>query len=120
MTQPHEPEDDGHGHEHDHEHHDDGYTGPATILVDGQVFDLGVILAGYVQPLDGRYHWYGRIAAEPALTALAAARPQPATIVTPHGRASGRISDPDLWGRVRIEGSSTPPFAAMLTPAELD
>lgn len=102
--------------EADFEPDEDGYTGIATVLVDGRVFDLQVMLTGYFQPLDGRYHWYGRLAAEAALTELVGGRRIPVTVCTPHGRADGLLGDPDLWARLRIEGTSTPPFPAMPLP----
>ncbi|WP_326576162.1 DUF4873 domain-containing protein [Actinacidiphila glaucinigra] len=113
----HGPEPDhGHGHGHGHGHDEDGYAGPATLLVAGHALDVEVRLTGYFQPLDGRYHWYGRLAPDARLSALAARRPVPVTVCTPHGRAEGELSDPDLWQRLRVEGTSTPPFTAMATP----
>ena len=32
------------------------------------------------------------------------------TLVTPHGEATGRLSDLDPWGRFRISGTGDPPF----------
>ncbi len=42
----------------------DGYEGTAVLEVGGARFDVQVRLRGHFQPIDGRYHWYGRI--EPA------------------------------------------------------
>lgn len=68
-----------------------------------------VTLRGHFEPLDGRFHWYGRIAADDA---LAARHANGATVVltTPHGRAEGRLSDVDPWGRYRISGTGRPPY----------
>jgi hypothetical protein len=90
---------------------DDGYQGPATLKVGGVDFPVEVTLAGYFQPLDGRYHWYGRFAADPALTSLASLQGSSVTVITPTGQAEGLLGEADLWDRLRVEGSSTPPFA---------
>jgi hypothetical protein len=85
------------------------YAGAGTLIVDATETPVEVTLRGHFEPLDGRFHWYGRIAADPLVderhrsgTVL--------TLVTPHGRAEGRLSDVDPWGRFRIAGTGTPPF----------
>jgi len=103
----------------EHEHDDEGYAGPAEITVDGRTLALNVRLGGHFQPLDGYYHWYGRLDASDELSALVDAG-QPALLATPHGSAAGRLSDPDLWGRYRIEGTSTPPFRVHRTLDEVE
>jgi hypothetical protein len=67
-----------------------------------------VTLRGHFEPIDGRFHWYGRLAADEALSQW-----QPGTTVvltTPGGSAAGRLSDVDPWGRFRISGTGRPPF----------
>jgi len=44
------------------EHDEDGYGGPATLVVDGVSLPVTVELRGYFQPIDGFYRWYGRVA----------------------------------------------------------
>lgn len=92
---------------------EDGYQGDA-ILEAGQLRrQVRVRLRGYFQPIDGRYHWYGRIEADAQLAeALRGARVV-GTLTTPQGSASAEIGDPDLWGRYRVEGTSTPPFRSL-------
>jgi hypothetical protein len=80
------------------------YDGPATIA-DSPV---EVILRGHFEPIDGRFHWWGRIAATEHLDAERSG--STITLVTPHGRAEGRLSDVDPWGRLRIAGTGRPPF----------
>lgn len=89
---------------------DDGYTGPATLALDGAEFTVTVTLRGNFEPVDGRYHWYGRIQPLESLTAAAAGRKLTASLRTPFGVAEGLLSDPDTWGRYRISGTSRPPF----------
>jgi hypothetical protein len=104
-------------HEHTTEELLDGapgeeYAGPARVstgstTADG--VDVEVQLRGHFEPLDGRFHWYGRIATSQEL----AERVQSgATVVltTAHGAAEGRVSDLDPWGRFRISGTGRPPF----------
>ena len=71
-------------------------------------------LRGTFQPIDGRYHWYGRIAQHDDVDALVASGASGASVVlrTPHGDAAGRLSDRDPWGRYRIAGTGRPPFEA--------
>jgi hypothetical protein len=97
---------------------DDGYTGPATLLMAGHEFRVEVHLRGHFQPIDGHYRWYGRIARDDALHELAGGRKHEAELRTPAGSARGELSDPDPWGRYRILGVSTPPFPVPATLAE--
>ena len=81
------------------------YTGPATI---GDI-EVEVTLRGHFEPLDGRFHWYGRIAPNAALAEQVRSG-STVTLTTPHGTAEGRLSDVDTWGRFRIAGTGRPPF----------
>ncbi|TNC23197.1 DUF4873 domain-containing protein [Amycolatopsis alkalitolerans] len=97
---------------------EDGYTGPAKLVVGEREFAVDVEMRGHFQPIDGRYHWYGRVARHDDLEALLGGRKRAAEIHTPDGSARGELSDPDPWGRYRILGASTPPFTVPTTPAE--
>jgi cation diffusion facilitator CzcD-associated flavoprotein CzcO len=98
---------------------DDGYTGPATLTIGDARYDVSVELRGVFQPIDGRYHWYGRIARHPGLTAALGSARMAGVLRTPEGSAPGDLSDPDPWQRYRITGASTPPFAtATAVPPE--
>ncbi len=89
------------------------YAGPATIDADSGS-DSGpiaveVTLRGHFEPLDGRFHWYGRVS--PSTELDEAHRSGAAvTLTTPHGTAAGRLSDKDPWGRFRVAGLGAPPF----------
>jgi hypothetical protein len=78
-------------------------TGSTT----GGTVEVRVTLRGHFEPLDGRFHWYGRISAE---TATGLAPGATVRLTTPHGSAEGRLSDLDPWGRLRISGTGRPPF----------
>lgn len=81
----------------------------ACVVSSGDV-EVGatVKLRGEFQPIDGKFHWYGRIAASPELDALGSG--SDVTLRTGHGEAPGRLSDVDPWGRFRISGTGRPPF----------
>ena len=86
------------------------YVGPATVAdTENEPLGVAVHLRGHFEPLDGRFHWYGRVDADEV---LAARHRSGATIVlqTPHGSAAGRIADVDPWGRFRVTGLGAPPF----------
>ncbi|MGH3730369.1 MAG: DUF4873 domain-containing protein [Micromonosporaceae bacterium] len=90
---------------------EDGYSGAATLRIADVELDVDVTLRGHFQPIDGRYHWYGRVAVNDVLDAVAPDRKTTVTIRTPEGEADGELADPDTWGRYRVTGTSTPPFA---------
>jgi cation diffusion facilitator CzcD-associated flavoprotein CzcO len=93
----------------------DGYEGPATLTIGGTRLDVRVRLRGHFQPIDGRYHWYGRIARHDGLARRLSAGRAPATLATGHGSAPCLVSDPDPWQRFRVTGVSTPPFPTVMT-----
>jgi hypothetical protein len=88
------------------------YAGAATVTTGstaGNGVEVEVTLRGHFEPLDGRFHWYGRIGADDGLTEVVRAG-DTVTLTTPHGSAEGRLSDVDPWGRYRISGTGHPPF----------
>lgn len=90
-------------------HPEVGYHGPAEVLVDDRVVRVTANLRGMFQPIDGHYHWYGRIQPCEALDEPGRAGAT-VRLRTPEGEADGRLSDQDPWGRLRIEGIGRPPF----------
>lgn len=81
------------------------YDGPATLAG----IAVEVLLRGRFEPIDGRFHWWGRVTASEQLDAEHRSGVSVA-LVTPHGAATGRLSDVDPWGRFRISGTGRPPF----------
>ena len=82
---------------------------PAEVLLPGrEPVPVQVTLAGAFQPIDGRFHWYGRIAATDDLPAELSGTS--VVLRTAYGEAVGRLSDTDPWGRHRISGVGRPPF----------
>ena len=92
---------------------DDGYRGPAELVAGDQVVAAEVRLAGHFDPIVGRYSWYGRVSASPAVTALVEAGARRVELRTPHGRADTALSDVDPWGRPRVQGFGAPPFTVL-------
>ncbi|MFC4949451.1 DUF4873 domain-containing protein [Pseudonocardia sp. GCM10023141] len=97
--------------------HADGYTGPATLTVAGRALAVEALLDARHEPHDGRMHWFGRVrlspadAAETELVAAITAGTGPVELSTPGGRAAAKVGDVDPWGRYRVTGVGTPPFA---------
>ncbi len=93
------------------EHDDDGYDGPAVLHVGEQTIDVEVALAGHLEPLDGRYHWYGRVVKHDAVDAAKQGGATTVGLSIADGlRAEGRLAEHDAWGNVRITGLGAPPF----------
>lgn len=93
-----------------------GYSGAALLRIGTARVDVQVELRGFFQPIDGRYHWYGRIARNDKLAAIVGGSAR-AVLETRCGTSGCELSDIDLWGRYRVAGLSTPPF---LVPIETD
>ncbi|RCW42821.1 uncharacterized protein DUF4873 [Halopolyspora algeriensis] len=93
-----------------HEHDEDDYRGAAVVFTEDHEIAVDVVLRGHFQPIDGRFHWYGRVAANERITELTAGRRTQVVLRTPAGEAAGTLSDPDPWNRYRIAGLGRPPF----------
>lgn len=92
--------------------HEDGYTGPATLHVDGRDLPAHVQLDARHEPQDGRLHWFGRLRLDPDVPIppeFGTSRTD-VEVATPGGRAAGRLGERDPWGRYRVTGVGTPPY----------
>lgn len=89
---------------------DHDYTGTALVLGGGEETTVELVLRGHLEPIDGRFHWYGRVSPNSAIDELAGGRRKEVMLRTQYGEAPATLSDPDPWGRYRITGVSTPPF----------
>ncbi|HEU5455303.1 MAG TPA: DUF4873 domain-containing protein [Nocardioides sp.] len=81
------------------------FSGPAEIGAGEDAIEVMVDLRGGFQPIDGDFHWYGRVGGHDRLRSG-----DRVAIRTAHGAAMGRLSDLDPWGRLRIAGTGPPPF----------
>ena len=86
-----------------------GYDGPAQLVTGDATVEVEVRLRGHFQPIDGRYHWWGRVVAGDLVDDLVQTR-APVALRTPHGEAAARLADRDPWGRYRVTGTGRPPF----------
>lgn len=91
------------------QHEPDGYDGAAEVLTGKGPVDVTVTVRGAFQPIDGRFHWYGRVVHEGRLDEPGRAAVD-VVLRTPEGEAAGRLSDEDPWGRLRIAGTGRPPY----------
>ena len=62
----------------------EGYDGPARLLTEDRQVEVAVTLRGAFQPIDGRYHWYGRVSRHDDVDGLGAGA-QPRGPVVPLG-----------------------------------
>ncbi len=89
---------------------DDGYSGQARLTIGEAQFDVQVELRGHFEPIDGRYHWYGRIARDDSLAERLGGGKVAGMLQTEQGSSPCEVGEPDAWHRYRITGYSTPPF----------
>lgn len=87
------------------------YRGPGELVAGGVRIPVTVALSGHTEPIDGKYHWYGRIAAQDAVIALSKPGAAPVTITLPEGSPTpARLAEVDPWGNVRVTGVGAPPY----------
>ncbi|GAA4215517.1 DUF4873 domain-containing protein [Actinocatenispora rupis] len=95
---------------------DDGYRGPVTLAVSGRTVEAQAELRGAVEPISGRYRWYGRLSADAEIAELAGVRTRGITLTTPYGSVTTTLADADPWGRYRVGGEGSPPFPVLTEP----
>jgi hypothetical protein len=102
--------------DHTEDEHEDGYSGPATLTVDGRAVPVRVLLDARHEPLDGRLHWFGRLtlddeAPEPDLVRAMTSTTSRIELSSAGGRSEARLGDVDPWGRYRVTGVGALPYA---------
>jgi Domain of unknown function (DUF4873) len=98
----------------------DGYDGPAELLDGTTAVPVVVRLRGHFDPISGKYNWYGRVAASPAVAALVADGARRIRLRTPHAEVDTALSDVDPWGRPRVEGFGVAPFEVLTALPQQD
>jgi hypothetical protein len=97
-----------------------GYDGAAVLQVGDRRLDVIVHLDGHLEPLDGLFHWYGRIERSAAVAAAKDAGATSAELVigerTP---ATLRLAEVDPWGHVQVSGTGAPPYPVAPVEVEL-
>ena len=97
-----------------------GYDGTATLVVGDQAVEVTVHLDGHLEPLDGRFHWYGRIERSAAVRAVKDAGATTATLVIADGApAELRLAELDPWRHIQVKGLGAPPYPMELVEVEL-
>lgn len=87
------------------------YRGPATLTCGDTVVPVTVVLGGHREPLDGKFHWYGRINADSRVRSLKESGRSGVTVTLPDGDSTpAKLGEIDPWGHVRVTGVGTPPF----------
>jgi hypothetical protein len=95
------------------------YDGPALLTVGERSCTVNLRLAGHVEPVDGRYHWGGRIRPDDDLVRLVQSGQRAVTVqIGQLAAVPARLGEPDPWGGVRIQGIGQPPFDADQDPAD--
>ncbi|RKF26398.1 DUF4873 domain-containing protein [Micromonospora globbae] len=91
----------------------DGYRGA------GYVGDtpVRVHLSGRWEPVDGRYHWGGRIEPDPRVARLLRAGHRQVALRIADRVSPARLAEVDPWGGVRITGVGGPPWPPEDEPA---
>ncbi|WP_306361972.1 FAD-dependent oxidoreductase [Nocardia sp. CC227C] len=86
------------------------YSGPAVLDAPGLELPVTVTLGGYPDPIDGRYHWYGRITATPDADLPDPGRARVYLALPGREPVPARLEERDPWGNLRIAGTGEPPF----------
>ena len=83
---------------------DEVYDGPATVHVGDDAHEVRVRLTGYLDPIDGRYHWQGTIFGHlPGVT-------QSAMLTVGERTAEARIIERTPQGGYAVAGVGAPPY----------
>ncbi len=87
------------------------YRGPATLRLDDGTVAVEVRMSARFEPVEGRFRWAGRIDPVGDLRERVSGGLRQATItISGAPETPARLSEPDLWDRVRISGAGTPPW----------
>ena len=92
---------------------DEGVYAGAAVLRSGEFEATSrVRLAGHLEPLDGRYHWYGTVD-DPEIGAALKKMPRGSVTVSVGGGEGTpvTVTDKTVWGTYRLVGVGAPPFA---------
>ncbi len=99
---------------------DTGYDGEATLIVDDQPIAVTVHLDGHLEPLDGLFHWYGRIERSTAVAAVKDSGARTAALVIGAGEpAEVRLAEYDPWEHIQVNGTGRPPYPLEQVTVEL-
>ncbi|KAA0024123.1 DUF4873 domain-containing protein [Antrihabitans cavernicola] len=93
---------------------DTEYSGNAELSLGARRETVQVALSGHFEPLDGMYHWYGRVGG--AVAPFKKPNGSPLFLTIEAGpETPAALAEQDPWGNYRITGVGTPPWAAEVT-----
>lgn len=97
-----------------------GYDGKATLVVADQEIEVTVHVDGHLEPLDGLFHWYGRIERSAAVAAVKDAGATTGSLmIADRMPAVLRLAEYDPWGHVQVSGTGAPPYPMDLVEIDL-
>ena len=86
------------------------YSGRAVLSAGTQIAPVQVHLNGHFEPLDGNYHWYGRVVGD--VRDFKKPNGSPLFLSIDGGpQTPTSIAEEDPWGNFRITGIGAPPYA---------
>ncbi|MGW3542560.1 DUF4873 domain-containing protein [Nocardia niigatensis] len=86
------------------------YSGAALLDAPGTEVAVQVTLTGHLDPIDGQFHWHGRISATDGTELPDPGHGQVFLTVPGGAPAPGVLQERDPWGNLRIAGIGAPPF----------
>lgn len=96
-----------------------GYDGAAVLRVGDRTLDVVVHLDGHLEPLDGLFHWYGRIDRSAGVVAAKDGGATTADLSIADGPPTTlRLAEYDPWGHIQVNGTGAPPYP--LDAVEID
>ena len=93
--------------------HDEGYSGRAIVQIESARYSATVVLGGHFEPLDGRYHWGGRILPLREVAEAVRRGARAATLHVGDRPFAVHLAEVDPWSGVRIRAVGPPPWAAI-------
>jgi hypothetical protein len=92
---------------------EDGYDGAATLRGAELEIPVRITLSGHVDPLDGRFHWGGRIGPDARVVRLIREGKREITLQVDGARPlPARLTEVDPWGGVIVAATGHPPWPA--------
>lgn len=88
------------------------YHGPASI----SGTPVRAHLSGRWEPVDGRFHWGGRIEPDPTVARLLRSGRRDVELRIADRARPARLAEVDPWGGVRITGVGDPPWPSPAGP----
>jgi hypothetical protein len=87
------------------------YAGPVTVVAGDVTVRADARLTGHVEPVDGRFHWGGRLAPNAELAGLVRGGARAVLLRLDDGPScDARLQEVDPWGGVKVSAVGSPPW----------